>query len=85
MNDQERQKLERKRERNRKAASKCRKNKLEKISTLEDAVKNLKGENGELRMSIARHKEYVASLKQVIVEHVKGGCQINGAGTSTPN
>lgn len=48
MADQEKIKLERKRQRNRVAASKCRKRKLERISKLEDRVKMLKGENTDL-------------------------------------
>merc|ERR1712156_373788 len=48
MESQEKIKLERKRQRNRLAASKCRKRKLERISQLELKVKDLKGENSEL-------------------------------------
>ena len=48
MGSQEEQKLERKRSRNRVAATKCRKKKLEKISKLEDRVKLLKSENTDL-------------------------------------
>merc|ERR1712119_3411 len=48
MKSQEKIKLERKRQRNRLAASKCRKRKLERISHLEGKVKDLKGENVEL-------------------------------------
>uniref|UniRef100_T1ITD4 BZIP domain-containing protein n=1 Tax=Strigamia maritima TaxID=126957 RepID=T1ITD4_STRMM len=48
MESQEKIKLERKRQRNRIAASKCRKRKLERISRLEDKVRILKGENSEL-------------------------------------
>merc|ERR1711997_1284314 len=44
MESQEKIKLERKRMRNRMAASKCRKRKLERISQLESKVKDLKGE-----------------------------------------
>merc|ERR1712200_296772 len=47
MESQEKIKLERKRMRNRLAASKCRKRKLERISQLELKVKDLKGENSE--------------------------------------
>merc|ERR1712079_430471 len=48
MESQEKIELERKRMRNRLAASKCRKRKLERISQLELKVKDLKGENSEL-------------------------------------
>lgn len=76
MVDQERIKLERKRHRNRIAASKCRKRKLEKISQLEDKVKDLKGENAKLEAFADRLREQVYSLKQSVMEHVKKGCQI---------
>lgn len=76
MADQERIKLERKRYRNRIAASKCRKRKLEKISHLEDKVKELKGENAKLETFADRLREQVCSLKQTVLDHVKKGCQI---------
>lgn len=76
MADQEKIKLERKRHRNRIAASKCRKRKLEKISQLEDKVRELKGENVKLEAFADRLKEQVYSLKQTVLDHVKKGCQI---------
>lgn len=76
MADQERIKLERKRYRNRIAASKCRRRKLEKISQLEDKVKDLKGENAKLEAFADRLREQVCSLKQTVLDHVKKGCQI---------
>lgn len=48
MQDQEMAKLERKRLRNRIAASKCRQRKLERISKLQKKVDELKYRNGEL-------------------------------------
>ncbi|CAG01671.1 unnamed protein product [Tetraodon nigroviridis] len=54
MESQERIKAERKRMRNRIAASKCRKRKLERISRLEEKVKTLKSQNSELA-STAKH------------------------------
>lgn len=80
MEDQERIKLERKRQRNRVAASKCRKRKLERISKLEDKTKVLKAENAELSSVIAEIKRDVFRLKQQVIEHVKSGCTINLAG-----
>lgn len=80
MENQERIKLERKRMRNRVAASKCRKRKLERISKLEDKVKNLKNENAELGAVIAGLKQHVFKLKQQVIEHVKSGCTVNLAG-----
>jgi transcription factor AP-1 len=78
MNDQEKIKLERKRLRNRIAASKCRKRKLEKISKLEDKVKSIKGENNELSMAINALRQRVMQLKQDLIEHAKHGCHIPG-------
>ena len=76
MAEQERIKLERKRYRNRIAASKCRRRKLEKISQLEDKVKELKGENAKLEAFADRLREQVCSLKQTVLDHFKKGCQI---------
>lgn len=76
METQERIKLERKRQRNRVAASKCRKRKLERISKLEDKVKCLKGENSELTGVVYNLKEHVMQLKQQVMEHMNAGCQI---------
>ncbi|XP_072942417.1 transcription factor JunD [Epargyreus clarus] len=76
MDTQERIKLERKRQRNRVAASKCRRRKLERISKLEDKVKLLKGENAELAQMVVRLKDNVAKLKQQVLEHANGGCHI---------
>lgn len=76
MADQERIKLERKRYRNRVAASKCRKRKLEKISHLEDKVKELKGENSKLELTVEKLREQVCFLKQEVLDHAKKGCQI---------
>ncbi|KAK7101116.1 transcription factor Jun-like [Littorina saxatilis] len=76
MESQERIKLERKRARNRVAARKCRTRKLERISRLEDRVKDLKGQNGDLLTTATSLREQVMKLKQQIVEHVSSGCQI---------
>lgn len=76
MESQERIKLERKRQRNRVAASKCRRRKLERISRLEDKVKLLKGENSELSAVVHRLKEHVCRLKEQVMDHVHSGCQI---------
>lgn len=76
MDDQERIKLERKRMRNRVAASKCRKRKLEKISQLDDRVQQLKTENADLAAVVKKMKASVAQLKQEVIEHVNSGCEI---------
>uniref|UniRef100_A0A3B3RK68 Transcription factor Jun n=1 Tax=Paramormyrops kingsleyae TaxID=1676925 RepID=A0A3B3RK68_9TELE len=76
MESQERIKAERKRMRNRVAASKCRKRKLERISRLEDKVKNLKSQNSELASTANMLREQVAQLKQKVMNHVNSGCQL---------
>ena len=76
MECQEKIKLERKRQRNRIAASKCRRRKLERISRLEDKVKLLKGENTELGTVVHKLKEQVCQLKEQVMDHVHSGCQI---------
>ncbi|XP_062251571.1 transcription factor AP-1 isoform X1 [Platichthys flesus] len=76
MENQERIKAERKRMRNRVAASKCRKRKLERISRLEDKVKNLKSQNSELASTANTLREQVAQLKQKVMNHVNSGCQL---------
>merc|ERR1712226_1259914 len=77
MESQEVIKLERKRLRNRLAASKCRKRKLERISNLDEKVSDLKEENGELMGIVKRLKDSICNLKQEVMEHVQHGCQIN--------
>ncbi|KAK7084619.1 hypothetical protein SK128_000799 [Halocaridina rubra] len=76
MESQERIKLERKRLRNRIAASKCRRRKLERIGRLEDKVRILKGENVELQAVVNKLRDHVCNLKQEVMEHVNSGCQI---------
>lgn len=76
MDTQERIKAERKRLRNRIAASKCRKRKLERISRLEDKVKTLKSQNTELASTASVLREQVAQLKQRVMNHVNNGCQL---------
>lgn len=76
LENQEQMKLERKRQRNRVAASKCRKRKLERISKLEDKVNHLKKENADLGNVVLCLKEHVSKLKQQVMEHVGAGCAI---------
>ncbi len=81
---QERIKAERKKLRNRIAASKCRKRKLERISRLEEKVKVLKSQNSDLASTAAMLREQVAQLKQKVMSHVTNGCQITvGSASAT--
>merc|ERR1711963_1241289 len=74
METQEKIKLDRNRQRNRLAASKCRKRKLERISQLDDRVSALKNENADLAAVVKKMKAGVALLKQEVIEHVNSGC-----------
>lgn len=74
--EQERVKAERKRLRNRLAATKCRRRKLERISRLEDKVKGLKSDNAGLSNTASLLREQVAQLKQKVMTHVSSGCQL---------
>ncbi|KAJ3599994.1 hypothetical protein NHX12_033946 [Muraenolepis orangiensis] len=76
MDTQERVKAERKKLRNRIAASKCRKRKLERISRLEDKVKSLKNHNCDLASTASGLREQVSQLKQKVLRHVTSGCQL---------
>ncbi|XP_039523212.1 junB proto-oncogene, AP-1 transcription factor subunit b [Pimephales promelas] len=76
MENQERIKAERKRLRNRLAATKCRRRKLERISRLEDKVKCLKSDNAGLSNTASVLREQVAQLKQKVLRHVSSGCQL---------
>ncbi|KAM8746438.1 transcription factor jun-D-like [Acanthopagrus latus] len=76
IDSQERMKAERKRLRNRIAASKCRMRKLERISRLEDKVKTLKNHNVDLASTASLLREQVAQLKQKVLTHVNSGCQL---------
>uniref|UniRef100_A0A2M4A1P0 Putative transcription factor ap-1 n=2 Tax=Anopheles triannulatus TaxID=58253 RepID=A0A2M4A1P0_9DIPT len=80
MESQERIKLERKRLRNRVAASKCRRRKLERISKLEDKVKELKTQNSELGSMVCNLKQHIFQLKQQVLEHHNSGCTITLVG-----
>ncbi|XP_051988948.1 transcription factor JunB [Xyrauchen texanus] len=76
MDNQERIKAERKRLRNRLAATKCRQRKLERISRLEDKVKVLKSDNAGLSNTASVLREQVAQLKQKALRHMNSGCQL---------
>uniref|UniRef100_A0A8C6WGF1 JunB proto-oncogene, AP-1 transcription factor subunit a n=1 Tax=Neogobius melanostomus TaxID=47308 RepID=A0A8C6WGF1_9GOBI len=76
MENQERIKAERKRLRNRLAASKCRRRKLERIARLEDKVKGLKTDNAGLSNTASLLREQVAQLKQKVMTHVSSGCHL---------
>lgn len=73
---QERIKAERKRLRNRLAATKCRRRKLERIARLEEKVKCLKSDNQGLSNTASVLRNQVAQLKKKVLTHVSSGCQL---------
>jgi len=70
-------KVERKRARNRVAASKCRMRKIEKIQTLDQQTTSLKAENEELAGIANKLREQVYKLQQELQWHVNNGCQLS--------
>lgn len=76
MEEQEKIKLERKRLRNRVAASKCRRRKLERIARLEEKVSLFKSQNNSLLQTASQLQDQISRLKQSITEHRNAGCQI---------
>uniref|UniRef100_A0A671PWS8 Transcription factor JunB n=1 Tax=Sinocyclocheilus anshuiensis TaxID=1608454 RepID=A0A671PWS8_9TELE len=75
MENQERIKAERKKLRNRQAATKCRRRKLERIARLEEKVKVLKSDNAGLSSTASVLRDQVAQLKQKVLRHMNSGCQ----------
>ena len=70
--------LEKKRERNREAAQKCRQRKLEKIAALEAEVSNLRNENQIISDSSIKLKAEIESLMSLIKEHQHNfGCELS--------
>ena len=82
---QERLKTERKKMRNRIAASKCRKRKLQKEAELEDKVKVLKKKNTDLSSQLLGLREEVKELKVKIMSHVNAGCNIKSMPAHSEN
>ena len=68
-------KRERKKLKNRVAASKCRKKKLEREAQLEVRVQHLKEQNIELNALANALRQQAGELKQRIMDHVNAGCQ----------
>ena len=73
---QETVKNERKKQRNRLAASKCRKRKLEKEADLQEKVNDLKVINSKLHKEAINLRQQVCELKLQVMKHVHGGCEI---------
>ncbi|KAL7670784.1 hypothetical protein ACOME3_005708 [Neoechinorhynchus agilis] len=74
LSEVEKSKIERKRERNRIAARKCRTRKLERIAELEKRVAELSLENEQLSANAVALKNYVQELHRLVLEHRRSGC-----------
>lgn len=74
---QEHMKVERKKARNRIAASKCRLRRLQRESDLQGKVRVLKEHNQELNNEVSGLKLQINNLKKALIQHMKGGCQVN--------
>jgi uncharacterized protein YoxC len=74
MNVQEIEKTERKRQRNRVAATKCRKRKIEKITQLEEEVTELKTKLEEKKKEKRKYEEEIEEIRIKIKIHIKQGC-----------
>ncbi|RWS24692.1 transcription factor AP-1-like protein [Leptotrombidium deliense] len=80
--DEESLQLARKRLRNRIAASKCRRRKLENIARLEEKVNHLKEKNNELYVNVKKLREQVCHLKFEVMQHNRDARKLS---TSTNN
>lgn len=74
---QEQMKVERKKARNRIAASKCRVRRLQRESDLQGKVRILREHNQELNNEVTGLRLQINNLKKALVHHMKGGCQVN--------
>merc|ERR1719204_2294691 len=73
---QEHIKHQRKKLRNRLAAQRCRKRKIEREDTLKIRVKELKQKNSDLSTLASNLRMQVCELKQQVMQHVNEGCSI---------
>lgn len=73
---QEAVKSERKKLRNRLAASKCRRRKLEKEADLEKKVQELKEKNSGLQSEAFELREQICQLKKQVMKHIHEGCKV---------
>jgi len=73
---QEAVKSERKKQRNRMAASKCRRRKLEKEAELEKKVGELKEINSDLQNEALELRKQICQLKEQVMKHINGGCKV---------
>ncbi|VDN02224.1 unnamed protein product [Thelazia callipaeda] len=81
--EQEKKKLERKRARNRLAATKCRQKKLQKINDLEKQVEEEKLRANRLNEDLKHLEASIAQLRQLLQEHHNNGCTVSAKAIST--
>ncbi|KAI1702737.1 bZIP transcription factor domain-containing protein [Ditylenchus destructor] len=81
LDDQERRKLERKRARNRMAASKCRQRKMERIQELEIQVQLERQRNAALQNDVEHLKRTIFELNNQLTMHKQAGCSVNVGST----
>lgn len=74
---QETMKVERKKARNRIAASKCRVRRLKRESELSQKVQLLRDHNSELNSEVNTLKSEINRLKKALIQHMNKGCQVN--------
>jgi len=75
--------IDRKRERNRLAAQKCRSRKLEQIAVLESRCSVLRAQNGALSQTAGQLADEVARLRQTLAEHSSNSrCVLNDSNTT---
>lgn len=74
---QEHMKVERKKARNRIAASKCRLRRLQREGDLQGKVRVLKEHNQELNNEVTGLKVQINNLKKALIQHMKGGCRVH--------
>ena len=77
MKTQEQLKSERKKARNRIAASKCRQKRLAREASLQEKVTQLKVQHNELQSERVNLKESIAELKKQLSDHLRKGCHID--------
>lgn len=77
MDDQEKKKLERKRARNRQAASKCRQKKMDRIKELEDQVLHEKHRGQRLDAELVELNRALDTFRRMVERHSVTGCPNN--------
>ena len=77
MKTMENMKVERKKARNRIAASKCRLRRLQREGDLQEKVQRLKDHNEKLNNELNSLREKVHGLKKILMKHMNTGCDVD--------